>query len=421
MQNNMKIGVLTFHRSINYGAVTQCYALVSELKKRFPDDIVEVIDYVPQFRKDKYDPGLRNYLFASLKGEKGFVYNAKILASQIRRLLLQPNFLKLTKARYQAFQDSMKYLPLSEKHYNQNAVDGFRKAIYGKYDVIVVGSDCVWEWTSVPLPNAYYLCGDFGAHTHKLSLAASAGTDQVSRLNEEEKKLLRKSVSEFSYIGVRDTSTEYVLKQLEISGLKWHHNCDPTTFLDIALLAPYKDKVQARIKKLGIPNDKILIGIMGTERYAKIARQIFEDRAVYIALYVPNRFCDYQLLDLPVLEWACIFSLFDLTFTTFFHGTMLSLVNQTPVLSFDTLPETEHQITKLRELYNRLNLHSFYHRDDGNFSAEEMEQIGRIARMLVEDPPKVQIAEALQKEAATAESFFEHLEMLHCQKDVQKI
>ena len=38
-----KIGILTFHRAYNYGAVLQCYALQQYLKKQGAD--VYVIDY----------------------------------------------------------------------------------------------------------------------------------------------------------------------------------------------------------------------------------------------------------------------------------------------------------------------------------------------------------------------------------------
>lgn len=407
----MKIGILTFHRSINYGAVTQCYALATEIQKRFPSDIVEVIDYAPKFRIEKYIPSLKRILLGSTSRKNSLLLNAKIIISQIIRIIRHPDYLMLERKKYKAFQNSMEYLPLSKEQYTYNDVDALRKMIYGNYDIIVVGSDCVWEWTSVPLPNAYYLCGDFGAL--KLSYAASAGTDQVSLLSDEERQLLRQSVSDFAYIGVRDTSTEYVLKQLEIPGLQWNHNCDPTTFLDRRVLLPYKEKVEVKFKALNIPEEKIIIGIMGSEKYAQIARGIFGDKAVYIALYIPNRYCDYQFLDLPVLEWASSFGLFDLTFTTFFHGTMLSLVNQTPVLSFDTLPESKQQITKLRELYNRLGLQGFYHRINGVIASSEMEVIKKTAWAFVENPPCEQIAEALKREARSAESFFEYLMALH--------
>ena len=40
----MRIGILTFHRSVNNGAVIQCYSLSKRLQKEFPDADVEVID-----------------------------------------------------------------------------------------------------------------------------------------------------------------------------------------------------------------------------------------------------------------------------------------------------------------------------------------------------------------------------------------
>ena len=42
---NEKIGILTFHKSINYGSVLQSWALSKVISKRF---VVEIIDYEPQ-------------------------------------------------------------------------------------------------------------------------------------------------------------------------------------------------------------------------------------------------------------------------------------------------------------------------------------------------------------------------------------
>ena len=404
----MKIGILTFHRSINYGAVTQCYALTKEIEKRIPGCEVEVIDYVPRFRKEKYIPSIKNFLFGSINRKNRFSFNIKIVMSQAIKLACHPSSMQLLKKRYKAFSASMISLPLSDEIYEDDEVDSFRRKIYGKYDVIVVGSDCVWEWTTVPLPNAYYLCGDFGCN--KMSYAASMGTDSYEMLTDEKKDILSKSVADFDYIGVRDTSSEYVLQQLNNLNYRWFHNCDPTTFLDVSSLKEHQQKVERRIRSLNLPSDKLRIAVMGSDKYGEIARKIFGDSAVYIALYVPNKYCDYEMLDLKVLEWASCFSLFDMTFTTFFHGTMLSLANYTPVFSFDYLPEREHQVSKLRELYSRLHLEGFYHRVDGEFTAEKLEELKRTAHEFVTHPPKERIIHALAEEAKTADSFFECLE-----------
>ena len=50
----MKIGILTFHRAHNYGAVLQCYALQEVLKGMGHD--VEVIDYRQKWTEEVYKP-----------------------------------------------------------------------------------------------------------------------------------------------------------------------------------------------------------------------------------------------------------------------------------------------------------------------------------------------------------------------------
>ena len=123
----MKIGILTFHRSINYGAVTQCYALATEIKKRIPYSDVEVIDYVPRFRKEKYIPSIKNYLFGSVNFDKSIPINIKIVISQAIDLICHPKNLRLLKERYNAFSTSMESLPLSDEIYEDNDVFDYCK------------------------------------------------------------------------------------------------------------------------------------------------------------------------------------------------------------------------------------------------------------------------------------------------------
>ena len=49
----MKIGILTFHKAINYGAYMQSYALSTKLKEVFPEHSIEIIDYVAPKEKRK--------------------------------------------------------------------------------------------------------------------------------------------------------------------------------------------------------------------------------------------------------------------------------------------------------------------------------------------------------------------------------
>ena len=120
-----------------------------------------------------------------------------------------------------------------------------------------------------------------------------------------------------------------------------------------------------------------------------------------------------NILDIEVLEWAAIFGLFDVTVTTFFHGTMLSLANLTPVFSFDYLPETDKQHTKLHELYDRMDLPGFYNRDKQVYTTQDVERLKILAAEFLNNPPKEKIRQELDKEVRHCEGFFEYLQSLH--------
>lgn len=398
----MKIGILTFHRSVNYGAVTQCWALWSRLQRDFPDAEVEVIDYAPQWRVDSYRPTLKNFLFKGVDRRNGWKLNAKMIDARLIELIAHPSRFCDGKTRYAAFERSWRSLPLSKEAYRQNDVAAFRAALRGKYDLIVVGSDCVWEWSTVPLPSPYYLNGDFGAV--KASFGASVGTDDYAKLSAQERRELREAIGDFAYVGVRDSSSEYVVEGV-CPGKPFYHNCDPATLLDRSQLEPYRQRVREKLIENGIDPDKPIVCVMGNEKLGRLARAIFGGRAQLIGVYVPNRYCSVFLPDLEALEWAALFGFCRLTVTTFFHGTMLSLVNGVPVLSFDYLPETERQHTKLHELYDRLGLEKMYYRGQRDYAGDDLIAIEQNALELFEHPPKAQIAAALEREAESYESF----------------
>ena len=48
----MKIGIITFHKAINYGAILQCYALQSFLKDAGYD--VQILNYESPYIKSVY-------------------------------------------------------------------------------------------------------------------------------------------------------------------------------------------------------------------------------------------------------------------------------------------------------------------------------------------------------------------------------
>ncbi len=68
-----KVGILTYQRAHNYGAVLQAYALRTYLKKKNLD--VDMVDYWPLYRKGIYD-----LLHLNFK-EKSILSNAKAMVA----------------------------------------------------------------------------------------------------------------------------------------------------------------------------------------------------------------------------------------------------------------------------------------------------------------------------------------------------
>ena len=61
----MKIGILTFHQSVNNGAVMQAYSLSKRIQQTYPNAEVEVIDYRMKKIRKSYSYSLRQYLKCS--------------------------------------------------------------------------------------------------------------------------------------------------------------------------------------------------------------------------------------------------------------------------------------------------------------------------------------------------------------------
>ncbi len=322
----MKIGILTFHRSINYGAFLQCYSLSRRIQRDFPQHEVQVIDYTSDKIQELYDREIR------------------AAQGPLREKLEQ---------RAQAFRSVWQELPLSECSFcgqEEALVQWLNK----EFDVVVVGSDAVWNWQLRGFPNPYFLKDYKGI---KLSYAASCHGQPYKTMTEEQKAYLQEAFRDYAFMGVRDVTTEELVHYVD-PRLRTVHTCDPTMLLDPAELPCDMDRLKAKLQKAGVDFSKPLIGIMGST--ANIGRELkahFGDRVQLIAVYRQNAWADVYLHDLTPFEWGRVFSLFSATVTHFFHGTLLSLVNDTPVFCAESAsPFSLEYTTKIADVLGRMEL-----------------------------------------------------------------
>ena len=178
-----KIGIMTFHRADNLGAVLQAYALQSAMKENWNAE-AEIIDYeCPGVEGDK---------------KRG---------NGLKGLLLQMYYYWKHRS-VERFRKE--HLILSE----QCGADTIRN-VSEKYDAFVTGSDQVWNYECSGWDDAYFL--DFvSGNQEKYSYAASIGN---YRFAETEKPHVQQLLQGYSGISVREGSAQVELETLGAQGI----------------------------------------------------------------------------------------------------------------------------------------------------------------------------------------------------------
>lgn len=149
----MKIGILTFHRAHNYGAVLQAYALVGYLRDNGHE--AEIIDY----RQKSIEQAHGTFPYGRIKKMsflRRVIYIIKIIP-----------YLAQRRKRAERFRKFISSLPKSERVFydTDKAIDG--------YDYIIVGSDQVWNPKITDGFDPFYT-GEISTTAKFISYAASA-------------------------------------------------------------------------------------------------------------------------------------------------------------------------------------------------------------------------------------------------------
>ena len=117
-----------------------------------------------------------------------------------------------------------------------------------------------------------------------------------------------------------------------------------------------------------------------------------------VSLYEPIRGADVSLCDLTPYEWAYVFRFFKLTFTTYFHGTMLSLRNGVPLICLALKTDFAKTHTpKTLDVLSRLGYEDWYFSTD--YKEENFEKIKTKADELLSTDLTSEIKGKLDKEA----------------------
>ena len=316
----MKIAQITHYGSLsNYGALLQAYALQQALKALGHDVFLLQASF-------SLNNILRKWYKSPLRVFKAWRRNC----AEIRAEQLNPR-------KFREFAATR--MTLSEKKYSSHR-DLLKERILA--DALVTGSDQVWSG-KVPF-KPYFL--DFGeAHAIRFSYAASIGSK--ARTDDKYLTSFRKSLARFSGISVRETEA---LKQCRLAGI------------DSAVLVPdpvmlfdadyYRKELQLTAPQ--VTGKYCLIYTVGRKLSceSEIVEYCRQNQLQIIAvgaqhqnnLNIPG--CKVCYPEIP--EFLSLIDHADMVVTDSFHGTVFSLLFNTPMTvipknghdaRFDTLDE----------------------------------------------------------------------------------
>ena len=323
----MKIGILTFHCAINYGALLQAYALQEYLKKQNHE--VYVIDYRPQ------------YLVAPYRVYLGYKYRSGSILERCKLFFREISVIPMRWLRKYKFHRFIK------KNINLNSLD-FNNPD-NDFDAFVMGSDQIWNGE---ITNGFDLVyfGEFPAAANKrlLTYAASAGNLNNIVCN---KDLFAKLIGKYSLISVREKSLANYIASFS-------PNVEVDVVVDPVLLlgsVPFR-KIATKRK---IKNPYILVFSLTLDNISELrlfARRIATQRNLQIIEMVSMSESLLNTKQLKTESPESFISLLenaDYVVTSSFHGTAFSILFEKP---FNTMPVTSLASERMSEMLSELNL-----------------------------------------------------------------
>lgn len=295
-----KVGIITFHNSYNCGSMLESYAMQESIKKRSKH--VEIINFSNVGQRKLY----------ALKYENNSIKNI------IKNFLIFPYLgkIKINNEKYNNFKK--KYFNLSREYFKYDELSD------DDYDIVVSGSDQIWNITIQDYDDAYFL--PWVHKAKKVAYAPSFGARRIENYTDEVNKY-KQYLLDYTALSIRENNGQKWIKELT--------NIDVPVLIDPTLLLDVND-------------------------YEKLVATDINEKDKYIFLYCPSfdiDICKFvkkisKKYKMKVITWSCKsyctkfvkrfgFELAEyenpssylyyiknaeLVFTTSFHGTIFSTI-----------------------------------------------------------------------------------------------
>lgn len=307
----MKIKTLTTYDVYNYGASLQAYALQTYLTDIGND--VEIINYQPEYLTRKYDYKWvnpeswmsRNIVMRFIYRILKYVQRQTTLGRKRKFDEFNHKILKETKRKYLTYDDLCQNPPEAELY--------------------IVGSDQIWNvFYETGRDKAFYL--DFVNNGVKASYAASFSFLDI---DDENLERIRKSLSTFKVVSVREYQGLDILNKMGINGT-WV--LDPVFLLSVdkwkKLMSDFK-KTEPYLLVYDFEGNSLLETF--AKNYAKQkGLKIYSITDTYPRLYADRNFNSAGPKEFLSLIYNC-----DAFVSNSFHGTAFSIIFHKPVFVFN--------------------------------------------------------------------------------------
>lgn len=299
----MKIAIITFHNTSNFGATLQCSALSRYLTKLGHEVII--IDYLPKYVLDKKS------VFKEMRKIGKSHSKIKAIIKGVAYVAYTPD-IKRRNEKFETFIQNNLVLTSTYNSYNS------LKENPPYADFYICGSDQIWNpsLTGGKLDYAFFL--QF-VNKNKAAYGASMGEFDI----EAESNKIEMLVENFSGISVREKSIAARLSKVVGT------NVD--VVLDCTLLLEKKDYscMEGDMPRL---NHKyvLLYNVQNSDDAITIAKKISDDHDLSIIDISPNPFAKVKgakkMIDIGPGEFLALFKHAEYVVTNSFHGTVFSLI-----------------------------------------------------------------------------------------------
>lgn len=296
----MKIGILTFHNAFNYGAILQAYA-TQEIVKEYGHN-VEIINYQNEAINRFYDQ--MNFSLGRLPKKKFWM---------IPKYLIERFFFWKRKKSYQLFKDN--YIQFSDK---KDIKDN--KIIIDGYDVILIGSDQIWnKKLTGGLDDVFW--GNFQSSKTVRKVAWSACMGDTI-FNDVEIDCIRKNIKNFYAISVREADLQSFLKS--VTQVLYPQTIDPTLMLNKEkwdlLCHPVEEFSYIMVYAVQDENKTI--------EFARVIAQFMNKKILVVRSHSQYNWSAENKEYAGPADFLSYIKFADFVITTSFHGTAFSLLFQ---------------------------------------------------------------------------------------------